>query len=91
MIGRNAAVVEVGVHRRHLHGVVAFVTWLGVHLALLTNIRAKIEALIEWGWDYFAKTRSNPIPDRVEQTNIDWNSDHEEVSTPLGKSARWAS
>ena len=51
MIGRNAAVAEVGLQRRHLHGVTAFVTWLGVHLALLTNMRAKIEALVEWGWD----------------------------------------
>jgi len=72
MIGRNAAVAEVGARRHRLHGVVAFVTWLGVHVALLTNTRAKIEALIEWAWDYFARVRSNPILDRAEQTNITW-------------------
>jgi NADH dehydrogenase len=91
MIGRNAAVAEVGLQRRHLHGVIAFVTWLGVHLALLTNMRAKIEALIEWGWDYFATTRSNPILDRVEQANIDWTSGQEDVITPVGESVRRAS
>ena len=88
MIGRNAAVAEVGPQRRHFHGAIAFVAWLGVHLALLTNMRAKIEALIEWAWDYFAKARSNPILDRVEQANIDWTSSHEEVLSPPADSAR---
>jgi NADH:quinone reductase (non-electrogenic) len=88
MIGRNAAVAEVGPQRRHFHGAIAFVAWLGVHLALLTNMRAKIEALIEWAWDYFAKARSNPILDRVEQANIDWTSSHEEVLSPPTDSAR---
>ncbi len=75
MIGRNSAVVEVGVRRRHLGGLIAFVIWLGVHVALLTNVRAKVEAVIEWAWDYFLRVRSNPILDRVEQAEIDWNDD----------------
>jgi len=79
MIGRNSAVVEVGTSRRNLNGVVAFATWLGVHVALLTSTRAKIEALIEWGWDYFGRNRSNPILDRIEQADIDWNSDQGEI------------
>lgn len=69
--------------RRQLHGLVAFVTWLGVHAALLTNTRAKIEALIEWAWDYFGRVRSNPILDRIEQTNIDWDGDNEEVMSSI--------
>jgi NADH:ubiquinone reductase (H+-translocating) len=75
MIGRNSAVAEVGVNRRQVHGVVAFITWLGIHVALLTNVRAKVEAVIEWAWDYFARVRSNPILDRIEQTEINWNDD----------------
>ena len=31
MIGRNAAVAEVGAHRHELHGAIAFAAWLGVH------------------------------------------------------------
>ena len=31
MIGRNAAVAEVGEHRHELEGVIAFAAWLGVH------------------------------------------------------------
>jgi NADH dehydrogenase len=79
MIGRNAAIAEVGAGRRPIHGFVAFVSWLGVHVALLTSTRAKIEALIEWAWDYFGRNRSNPILDRIEQTDIDWNSGNEEM------------
>ena len=83
MIGRNSAVAEVGVRRRGLQGPLAFIAWLGVHLALLTNTRAKIEALIEWAWDYFGRVRSNPILDRSEQANIDWNSDGEDLAVSL--------
>jgi len=80
MIGRNSAVAELGVRRGHVRGMIAFVTWLGVHVLLLTNARAKIEAVIAWAWDYFGRVRSNPILDRIEQTQIDWNHD-EDVST----------
>jgi NADH dehydrogenase len=62
MIGRNAAVAEIGVQRRNLNGVVAFTAWLGVHLALLTSTRAKIEALIECGWGLFRPEPQQPNP-----------------------------
>jgi NADH dehydrogenase len=83
MIGRNSAVAEVGARHHEVHGPVAFVAWLGVHLALLTNSRARIEALIEWAWDYFGRVRSNPILDRIEQANINWN-DEEASAVPVG-------
>ena len=47
MIGRNAAVAEVGEHRHELRGPVAFAAWLGVHAALLTTARAKIETFVD--------------------------------------------
>ena len=31
MIGRGAAIAEVGPHRHELHGAIAFSAWLGVH------------------------------------------------------------
>jgi NADH dehydrogenase len=80
MIGRNSAVAEVGMHRHEVHGAVAFIAWLGVHVALLTNSRARIEALIEWAWDYFGRSRNKPILDRIEQANINWNADEEEIA-----------
>ena len=77
MVGRNAAVAEVGEHRHELHGTVAFAAWLGVHAALLTTVRAKIETFVEWGWDYFGRSHADPILDRMSQANIDWNADEE--------------
>jgi NADH:ubiquinone reductase (H+-translocating) len=78
MIGRNAAVAEVGEHRHELQGSVAFAAWLGVHAALLTTLRAKVETFIEWGWVYFAGSHADPILDRISQANIDWSADEEE-------------
>jgi NADH:ubiquinone reductase (H+-translocating) len=77
MIGRNAAVAEVGEHRHELQGPVAFAAWLGVHAALLTTARAKIETFVEWGWDYFGKAHADPILDRTSQADINWNADEE--------------
>jgi NADH:ubiquinone reductase (H+-translocating) len=77
MIGRNAAVAEVGEHRHELRGPVAFAAWLGVHAALLTTARAKIETFVEWGWDYFGKAYADPVLDRTSQANINWNADEE--------------
>lgn len=75
MIGRDAAVAEVGEHRHELHGSVAFAAWVGVHAALLTTTRAKVGAFIEWGWDYFGHMHSDLILDRPDQANINWNED----------------
>jgi NADH:ubiquinone reductase (H+-translocating) len=75
MIGRNAAVAEVGEHRHELHGAIAFAAWLGVHAALLTNMRARIEALVEWAWHYFGGIATDPILDRSEQARINWDDD----------------
>ncbi len=78
MIGRNSAVAEVGEHRHELQGAVAFAAWIGVHAALLTSTRAKVEAFVEWAWDYFGGARGDAVLDRTEELQIDWNDDAEE-------------
>jgi len=70
MIGRNAAVAEVGEHRHELQGAVAFAAWVGVHAALLASTRAKVEAFVEWAWDYFGKSRGDAILDRPKQKTL---------------------
>jgi NADH dehydrogenase len=82
MIGRNAAVAEVGERRHELQGPIAFAAWLGVHAALHTTARAKIETFIEWGWDYFGKVHGDPVLDRTSQANINWNADEEKQEQP---------
>jgi NADH dehydrogenase len=77
MIGRNSSVAEVGAHRHELHGSVAFAAWLGVHVALLSGFRNRVDAFVDWGWDYFSKARSAQILDRTDQARIDWDDDEQ--------------
>jgi NADH:quinone reductase (non-electrogenic) len=55
MIGRRAAVAEIGEHRHELHGRVAFAAWLGVHAMLLSNISAEVKAFMSWAEDFYVR------------------------------------
>ncbi|MEJ1116509.1 NAD(P)/FAD-dependent oxidoreductase [Paenarthrobacter sp. CCNWLY172] len=48
MVGRGAAVAELGRKRIQLQGIFAFLSWLLVHLALLSGLQQKIRALFSW-------------------------------------------
>jgi NADH dehydrogenase len=78
MIGRDAAIAEMGEHRHELHGPVAFAAWLGVHAWLLSGVRQRIDAFVSWGWDYFSKTRGPAVLDRPDAAQIDWGDDEDE-------------
>jgi NADH dehydrogenase len=75
MIGRGAAIAEVGAHRHELHGAIAFSAWLGVHATLMTGVRNRVDAFIAWGWDYFTKARGPQVLDRADVAKIDWGED----------------
>jgi NADH:ubiquinone reductase (H+-translocating) len=75
MIGRGAAIAEVGPHRHELHGAIAFSAWLGVHASLMTGVRNRVDAFIAWGWDYFTKARGPQVLDRADVAKIDWDED----------------
>ena len=75
MIGRGAAIAEVGRHRHELHGVIAFSAWLGVHAALMTGVRTRIDAFVTWASDYFSGNRGPQVLDRSEAARIDWGED----------------
>ena len=77
MIGRNAAVAEIGKKRHELTGPLAFAAWLGVHALLLIPTRARIEAFLDWAWDYFGGSNVDPVLDRAEQVAVDWHADQE--------------
>ena len=77
MIGRGAAIAEVGAHRHELHGVIAFSAWLGVHATLMTGVRNRVDAFISWGWDYFGGSRGPQVLDQAEAARIDWGEDAE--------------
>jgi len=81
MIGKGAAVAEVGEHRHELHGPIAFSAWLGVHVVLLSGGGGqRVEAFVSWAWDYFSKTRASQVLDRSDAARIDWGTDEEEKS-----------
>ncbi len=50
-IGRNRAVVDMG--KVHLHGIVAWIAWLFVHLMSLIGFRNRTMVFLNWMWSYF--------------------------------------
>jgi NADH:ubiquinone reductase (H+-translocating) len=75
MIGRGAAIAEVGKHHHEIHGEMAHMAWLGVHASLMTGTKAKIEAFVDWAWDGFSKTGGPHVLDRGDAARIDWDDD----------------
>ena len=75
MIGRGAAVAEIGEHRHELHGAIAFASWLGVHAYLMSGVRSRTDAFVSWGWDYFSTNRAPAIVDRSDAGRIDWGDE----------------
>lgn len=77
MIGRNAAIAEFGEHRHELHGPVAFAAWLGVHAYLMSGVRNRIDAFVQWAWDYFTQSRGPQVLDRSDSARINWGEEEE--------------
>jgi NADH:ubiquinone reductase (H+-translocating) len=75
MIGRGAAIAEVGKNHHEVHGQLAHMAWLGVHASLMTGARDKMEAIIDWGWDRFSKTGGPHVLDRGDAAEINWDDD----------------
>jgi len=76
MIGRKAAVAEIGAHRHEMHGRLAFAAWLGVHAELLANAGAELRAFVAWAEDFYFRPhhRSAELldPSQVELPRIQW-------------------
>ncbi len=51
-VGRNKAVADL--KKIKMHGFLAWVIWLGVHLTSILGARNKMIVLINWGWYYFS-------------------------------------
>ncbi len=69
VIGRRSGVVEFGPIR--IHGVLAWLAWLFIHLIFLVNFRSRLIVLIRWGIQYFSFDRGSRLitPDaRLPQT-----------------------
>ncbi len=78
MIGRNAAVAEVGKHRHQVDGPVAFAAWLGVHAVLLSGVHSKSDAFISWAWDYFERDHAALVESQSSPQRIVWGDRDDE-------------
>jgi NADH dehydrogenase len=76
MIGRKAAVAEIGEHRHELHGRLAFAAWLGVHAQLLANAGAELNAFLTWADEFYLRShhRSAALldPATINTPRIHW-------------------
>ena len=55
IIGRHAGLADLG--RWHLHGFVAWLAWLFVHIYYLIGFDNKLLVLVQWGWNYVTRKR----------------------------------
>jgi NADH dehydrogenase len=67
MIGRSAAVAELGPRRYQLRGLLAFLSWLGVHAALLSAVWQRVGAAASWAGTYLTPHRPQVVLGRVER------------------------
>jgi NADH dehydrogenase len=75
MIGRNAAVAEVGKHRHTVDGPVAFAAWLGVHALLLSGAHSRTDAFLTWAWEYFDRDHAATAEASAAPARIVWGDD----------------
>jgi NADH dehydrogenase len=66
-VGRGAAVVELP-WGGTLTGHVAWLAWLGVHLALLNGAEEKVSTFVDWGWNLLTHHREKRIILSDEET-----------------------
>lgn len=55
-VGRNKAVADL--KKLKLHGFVAWMVWMLVHLRSILGVKNKVVVLIEWIWNYFSYDQS---------------------------------
>ncbi|MEM8899076.1 MAG: NAD(P)/FAD-dependent oxidoreductase [Bacteroidota bacterium] len=58
-IGRNKAVVDMG--GIHLKGLIAWLTWMFVHLLFLIGFRNKLVVFVNWIWSYFTYDKGTRV------------------------------
>ena len=54
-IGRAAAVADFG--RIKMHGFVAWLAWLFIHVFLLIGFKNRVMVILQWAWSYFTYER----------------------------------
>ena len=81
MIGRNAAVAEIGAHRHQIEGPIAFTAWLGLHAILLSGTHSRVDAFLNWADDYFHHDRAPDLELGGTSNRIAWADDAQDRPT----------
>jgi NADH:ubiquinone reductase (H+-translocating) len=55
--------------------VAAYSMWLGVHIALLSGLRVKVETFVDWVWNYCSQGGGSMLLDRSDAASINWHDD----------------
>ena len=48
----------------------------------MSGFQNRIDAFVEWGWDYFGKNRGAQVLDRSDTPRIDWGDDDSVAEEP---------
>ncbi len=77
MIGRKAAVAEIGEKRHELDGRIAFSAWLGVHAQLLSTTGAELRAFLAWAEEFYVRPHHRTAelldPAKIDVPRIHWD------------------
>jgi len=69
-VGRGAAVARIG--RLQLSGLVAWLTWLLVHVFFLIGFRNRVAVILQWAWSYLTfKRGARLITDTAERWRLE--------------------
>jgi NADH dehydrogenase len=77
VIGRNAAVVDLGFVK--FSGILAWLTWVFVHIYYLIEFDNKLVVMLQWGWNYFTRKRGARLitgEESLLQVEVDNNGDY---------------
>ena len=83
-IGRAAAVAEFG--KVHVSGLIAWLSWLFIHIFFLIGFRNRIIVLIQWAWSYLTYERGARLI-TGEPDLPSWDAQHETAPSEHSKSA----
>jgi NADH dehydrogenase len=57
-VGRNLAVADIPKPKLHIHGIFAWLIWMGLHLFLILGVKNRLMVFINWIYNYFTYDQS---------------------------------
>jgi NADH dehydrogenase len=82
-IGRSAGIAQFG--KVHISGLIAWLSWLFIHIFFLIGFRNRVLVFIQWAWSYFTYERGARLI--TGDTNLPGWVEGTPVSAPAGEIA----